>query len=76
MVYVSNQNYGNLRPGGATKGMWRILDGKVESGLMSDSELQGGNPRLCQLRTNRLALVNKIELCTDAYGLYGTLENK
>jgi hypothetical protein len=41
----------NLRPGRATKGKWRILDGKGESGMMSDSELQGSSPRLCQLRT-------------------------
>jgi hypothetical protein len=34
-----------------TRGMWRILDGKVESGLMLDSELRGGSPRLCRLRT-------------------------
>jgi hypothetical protein len=30
---------------------WRILDGKVESGLISDSELLGGSPRPCRLRT-------------------------
>jgi hypothetical protein len=59
------------RGGAATRGKWRILDGKVESGLMSDSELQGGSPRLCRLRTDRLTPVNKIELCTDAYGIYG-----
>jgi hypothetical protein len=58
------------RPGGATRGKWGILDGMVESDLMSDSELQGGSPRLCRLRTDRLAPVNKIELCTDAYGIY------
>jgi hypothetical protein len=29
---------------------WRILDEKVESGLISDSELHGGIPRLCRLR--------------------------
>jgi hypothetical protein len=56
--------------------MGRILDRKVESGLMSDSELQGGSPCLCRLRTDRLAPVNKIELCTDAYGLYGTSETE
>ena len=60
-----------VRLGGAIRGKWRILDGKVESGLMLDSELQGGSPRLCRLRTDRLAPVNKIELCTDAYGIYG-----
>jgi hypothetical protein len=40
-----------VRPGGATRGKWGILDGTDESGLMSDSELQGGSPRLCRLRT-------------------------
>jgi hypothetical protein len=59
------------RPGGAISGLWRILDGKDESGLMSDLELQGGSLRLCRLRTDRLAPVNKIELCTDAYKIYG-----
>jgi hypothetical protein len=47
-------------------GMWRLLDGKVESGLMSGSELRGGGPRPCQLRTNRLAPVDKFGMCTDA----------
>jgi hypothetical protein len=41
----------NVRSGGETRGKWRILDGKDESGLLSDSELQGGSPRLCRLRT-------------------------
>jgi hypothetical protein len=50
------------RPGGATRGNWGILDGKVESGLMSDSKLQGGSPHLCRLRTDRLAPMNKIAL--------------
>jgi hypothetical protein len=40
-----------VRPGGATRGKWGILDGKDESGLMLDSELQGGSPHLCRLRT-------------------------
>jgi hypothetical protein len=61
--------YGRL--GGAIRGKWRILDGMVKSGLMSDSELQGGIPRLCRLMTDRLAPVNKIELCTNTYGIYG-----
>jgi hypothetical protein len=30
----------NLRPGGATRGKWRILDGKVESSLMLVLELR------------------------------------
>jgi hypothetical protein len=36
-----------FRPGGATRGKWEILDEKVDSGLMSDSELQGGSLHLC-----------------------------
>jgi hypothetical protein len=39
--------------------------------MMSDSELQGGSPHLCRLRTDRLAPVNKIELCTDGHRIYG-----
>jgi hypothetical protein len=35
-----------VRPGRATRGKWGILDGKDESDLLSDSELQGGSPRL------------------------------
>jgi hypothetical protein len=42
--------------------------------MMLDSEPQGGSPLLYRLRTDRLAPVNKIELCTDTYGLYGILE--
>jgi hypothetical protein len=36
---------------------------------------KGGRPCLYRLRTSRLALVNKIELCTDAYGIYGDPTN-
>jgi hypothetical protein len=35
-----------MRPVGAIRGKWGILDAKDESGLMSDSELQSGSPRL------------------------------
>jgi hypothetical protein len=38
---------------------------------MSDSELQSGSLRLFRLRADRLAPMNKIELCTDAYRIYG-----
>jgi hypothetical protein len=51
---------------------WRILDEKVESGLMSDSELIGGSPYLCRLRTASCwAMWNKNSLCTDACKIYG-----
>jgi hypothetical protein len=74
VVYVSNRLVVYGRLGGAIREKWGILDGKVESGLMLDSELQGGSLRLCRLRTDRLAPMNKIELCTDAYGTYGVLQ--
>jgi hypothetical protein len=41
----------NLRSVWAIRGKGRILGGKDESGLMSDSELQGGSACLCRLRT-------------------------
>jgi hypothetical protein len=44
VVYVSDRLVVYGRSGGATRGKWRILDGKVESGLILDSELQGGSP--------------------------------
>jgi hypothetical protein len=34
-----------------------------------------GRPRLSRLRTDRLTPVNKIELCTDAYEIYGDPTN-
>jgi hypothetical protein len=70
VVYVSDRLVVYGRPGGTTRGQCGILDRKIESDLMSDSELQGGSPHLCRLRTDRLAPVNKIELCTDAYRIY------
>jgi hypothetical protein len=71
VIYVSDRLVVYGRPDEATRENRRILDGKVESGLMSDLELQGGSTRLCRLRTDHLAPVNKIELCTDAYEIYG-----
>jgi hypothetical protein len=51
VVYASERLMAYCETGGTIRGKWGILDGKDESGLMSDSELQGGSPRLCQLRT-------------------------
>jgi hypothetical protein len=36
---------------------------------------KGGSALLCRLRTDRLATVNKIELCTDTYRIYGDPAN-
>jgi hypothetical protein len=36
---------------------------------MSDSELRGGSPRPCRLRTDRLAPLDKFEMCTDTCGI-------
>jgi hypothetical protein len=57
----------NWRPGGAIRGKWWIIDGRKGSGLIKNSKHQGGSPRLCWLRTDRLAPVSKFELCTGAY---------
>jgi hypothetical protein len=43
--------------------------GRKGSGLIWNLEIQCGSPRLCRLRTDRLALVSKFELCTAAYGI-------
>jgi hypothetical protein len=32
---------------GPIRGLWRLLDGKVESDLMLDLELRGGSPLPC-----------------------------
>jgi hypothetical protein len=44
VVYVSEWLMAYCEIGRATRGKWGILDGKDESGLISDSELQGGAP--------------------------------
>jgi hypothetical protein len=64
-----------VRLGGPIRGLWRLLDGKVESGLMSDLELRGGRPRPCQLRTDHLTPVDKFEMSTDACGILWGLIN-
>jgi hypothetical protein len=43
------------------RGLWRILGGKGESGLVSYSELWGSSLCPCRLRTDRLALVSKFD---------------
>jgi hypothetical protein len=57
---------------GPIRGLWRILDGKVESGLMSDSELRGGSPHPCWLRIDRLAPVNKFDYVMTHAGFMGS----
>jgi hypothetical protein len=63
--------------------VWRLrslflrtgYDRRRMGGLIWNSELQGGSPHLCWLRTNRLAPVSKFELCTSAYGILWGLTN-
>jgi hypothetical protein len=55
---------------GAIRGKWGILDWKEDEWSVINSEVQGGSPRLCRLRTDRLAPVSKFELCTGAYRIY------
>jgi hypothetical protein len=45
-----------VRPGGATRGKWGILDGKDESGLMSDRALSFVNPNTWHLICNNFNL--------------------
>jgi hypothetical protein len=56
-----------LEPGGAIRGKWRILDGRLRAVWIINLKLQGGSPCLSWLRSNHLALVSKFELCTGAY---------
>jgi hypothetical protein len=60
-----------VTPTGANSGKWRVLYGKVESGLMLDLELRGGSPYLCRLRTDRLTLVNMFDYVPTHAGLWG-----
>jgi hypothetical protein len=45
------------------------------SGMIWNSELQCGSPRLCQLRIDRLAPMSKFELCTGVYRILWGLTN-
>jgi hypothetical protein len=57
---------------GLIRGLWRIPDGKGESGLFSCLKLRGGSPHLCRLRTNRLAPVSKFDYVLTHTGLMGS----
>jgi hypothetical protein len=57
---------------GPTRGLWRILDRKGESGLMSDSELRDGSPHRCRLRTDRLTPVGKFDFVPTHAGFRGS----
>jgi hypothetical protein len=49
----------NWRLGGALRGKWRQLVGKVREWYVASRHLQGCSPRLCRLRTDGLAPVRK-----------------
>jgi hypothetical protein len=64
--YFTTQHFGlvvgtslNWRPGGALRGKWRQLVGKVGEWYVASRHLQCCSPRLCQLRTDGLAPVSK-----------------
>jgi hypothetical protein len=57
---------------GPSRGQWRIIDEKGESGLMSDSELRAGSPRLCRLRTDHLAPMSKFDYVLVHAGFMGS----
>jgi hypothetical protein len=50
-----------MSPGGATRGKWRISDEKVGEVCYHIRTSEGGFSRLCQLRTDHLALVRKFD---------------
>jgi hypothetical protein len=56
-----------MRSGGATRGMWRILDEKDGTRLFSCSELRGGSPRqlLVVLKPNRSIHKRKDANCSS-----------
>jgi hypothetical protein len=59
MIYVSNWIVALCdTERGQLEGYGEYRMGMSESGLFSYSELRGGSPRPCQLRTDHLALVN------------------
>jgi hypothetical protein len=49
--------------------------GRKESDLIGNSDLQGGSPRMCRLRTDHLTPMSKFELCTGAYEILWGLTN-
>jgi hypothetical protein len=63
MVGINGNRVGQLGESGE---YWM---GRKRSSLIWYSELQGGNPHLSWLRTDRLALVCKFESCSSAYGI-------
>jgi hypothetical protein len=58
--------------GGATRRKWRILDGKDESGLMSDSELQYGSPCLCRDHVDCALLQQALSCVLTHMGFMGS----
>jgi hypothetical protein len=56
------------------RGLWRISNGKDESGLFSYSELQGGSLNLCWLRTDCLAQVSKFDYVLTHTRFMGSLK--
>jgi hypothetical protein len=55
----------NLRPGGATSGKCSIFWWEGRGVVCRYSELQGGSPCLCQLRTVRSGTLSELSICTD-----------
>jgi hypothetical protein len=60
-----------VRAGPISK-LWRILDVKGDSGLMSDSELRGGSLHPCRLRTDHLVPVSKFDYVLTHTGFMGS----
>jgi hypothetical protein len=73
VVYVSDRIVALCETGrGQLEGCGEYWMGRSESGLMIDSELRGGSPCPCQLRTDCLASVNKFDYVLTYVGFFGS----
>jgi hypothetical protein len=64
VAYVSDQIVALCETGqGQLEGCGEYRMGRSESGMFSYSELRGGSPHPCWLRTERLAPVNTFDYC-------------
>jgi hypothetical protein len=69
--WIDHECWPNLRLGGAIRGKWRILDGKVESGM----DHKFGAPKVVAppdvIKDRSSGPNEQVRLCTNAYGIYG-----
>jgi hypothetical protein len=61
IMLATNSYWPYMRPGGATRGKWRISDGKegVRVIYFHIKSSEGGSPHLCRLRTSMARLIHR-----------------